>query len=73
MKKKPAKEDIYRLYPPGRVMHVVYRQPGVCHDMPIQVRVLDSAEGRFERIILTSSGTAMDHSVLKMAKHLKVC
>ncbi|CAM6088877.1 unnamed protein product [Calypogeia fissa] len=71
MTKKPIRDHVFRLHPPGQIFHVVYRQPGVSHDMPIQVRVVESAEGRFERIILSSSGTAKDHSVLKLAKHLK--
>jgi hypothetical protein len=65
-------KDTRRLYPPGKIFHFVYKQPGRPGHRPIRARVVPSAEGRFERLVLSSSGTATNHSVLKLAKHLKV-
>ncbi|XP_024356849.1 uncharacterized protein [Physcomitrium patens] len=68
-----SKEDkeTQRLYPPGKVYHFIYKQPGRRGDRPIRARVVPSAEGRFERIVLPSLGTVSNHSVLLLAKHLK--
>ncbi|XP_073385649.1 uncharacterized protein [Physcomitrium patens] len=64
-------EEAQRLYPPGKVYHFVYKQPGRRGDRPIRARVVPSAEGRFERIVIPSPGTISNHSVLRLAKHLK--
>ena len=65
-------EDTKSLLPPGKVYHFVYKQPGRRRRRPIRARVVLSAEGRFERLVLPSFGTAKDHSILLLAKHLKV-
>jgi hypothetical protein len=63
--------DTERLYPPGKVYHFVYKQPGRRGKRPIRARVVPSAKGRFERLVLPSVGTVKDHSILLLAKHLK--
>eukprot|EP00250_Pteridium_aquilinum_P005661 c15724_g1_i1 orf=258-734(+) len=60
-----------RLHPPGRIFHVVYKQPGVHHHVPLQVRVMENSEGCFNRIVLSASAASRDHSVLHLVHHLK--
>ncbi|KAI5071035.1 hypothetical protein GOP47_0013286 [Adiantum capillus-veneris] len=64
-------DEFYRLYPPGRILHVVYKQPGKQHHTPVKVRVADNARGRFNRIVLSASAASSDHSILHLIRHLK--
>jgi len=64
-------EDVRRLYPPGKIYHFVYKQPGRLGHRPLRARVVPSARGRFERLVLSSSGTTSNHFVLTLCNHLK--
>ena len=67
-------EDVERLYPPGRIYHFVYKQPGHPGHRPIRARVVpaENVKGRFERLVLSSSATTSNHFILTLTKHLKV-
>lgn len=67
-----APDNLRRLYPPGKIYHFVYKQPGRPAHRPIRVRVVPSAENRFERIALSASGTIKNHYILALTKHMKV-
>ncbi|KAG0581838.1 hypothetical protein KC19_3G013800 [Ceratodon purpureus] len=64
-------EDTKRLFPPGKIYHFVYKQPGKSGHRPIRARVVPSAKNRFERLVLSASGTINNHYILALAKHLK--
>lgn len=65
-------DDPRRLYPPGKICHFVYKKPGRPGHHPIRARVVPSSQGRFERLVLSSSGTTKNHFVLSLCEHLKV-
>jgi hypothetical protein len=65
-------DDPRRLYPPGKICHFVYKQPGWPGHHPIRARIVPSSQGRFERLVLSSSGTTKNHFVLTLCEHLKV-
>lgn len=69
-----VQEDVKRLYPPGRIYHFVYKQPGHPGHRPIRARVVpaENVKGRFERLVLSSSATTSNHFILTLTKHLKV-
>jgi len=69
-----VQEDVKRLYPPGRIYHFVYKQPGRPGHRPIRARVVpaENVKGRFERLVLSSSATTSNHFILTLTKHLKV-
>ncbi|CAM6007345.1 unnamed protein product [Sphagnum balticum] len=64
-------DDPRRLYPPGKICHFVYKQPGRRAHHPIRARIVPSSQGRFERLVLSSSGTTKNHFVLSLCEHLK--
>ncbi|KAH9570759.1 hypothetical protein CY35_02G057900 [Sphagnum magellanicum] len=64
-------DDPRRLYPPGKICHFVYKQPGRPGHHPIRARIVPSSQGRFERLVLSSSGTTKNHFVLTLCEHLK--
>lgn len=65
-------ENTRRLFPPGKIYHFVYKQPGRSGHRPIRARVVPSAKNRFERLVLSASGTINNHFILALTKHLKV-
>ncbi len=65
-------DDPRRLYPPGKICHFVYKKPGRPGHHPIRARIVPSSQGRFERLVLSSSGTTKNHFVLSLCEHLKV-
>lgn len=66
-----ASEHTKRLYPPGKIYHFVYKHPGKSGHLPIRARVVPSAKNRFERLVLSASGTINNHFILTLTKHLK--
>ncbi|CAK9215057.1 unnamed protein product [Sphagnum troendelagicum] len=64
-------DDPRRLYPPGKICHFVYKKPGRPGHHPIRARIVPSSQGRFERLVLSSSGTTKNHFVLSLCEHLK--
>lgn len=66
-----VQDDGRRLYPPGKIYHFVYKQVGRAGHRPIRAREIASAEKRFERLVLSASGTINNHYILPFAKHLK--
>ncbi|XP_024538319.1 uncharacterized protein LOC9639345 [Selaginella moellendorffii] len=56
-------KDPRRLYTPGRIYHIVERKVCRCGTYPPVVKTAVPVDGRFERIVLSSSATS-DHSIV---------
>ncbi|GLJ16123.1 hypothetical protein SUGI_0268800 [Cryptomeria japonica] len=58
--------DDKRLYPPGRLYHITYKEPCCCWCSllrPCRIKTAIPVEGRFERLVLSSTVTR-DHHIL---------
>ncbi|GAQ91221.1 hypothetical protein KFL_007460020 [Klebsormidium nitens] len=69
---KALLQDPYRLYPPGRVYHVVHKFPCTCScaKAPTKVKTDIPVKSRFERAVLTGS-TFFDHNLTALIRVLK--
>ncbi|CAA6655586.1 unnamed protein product [Spirodela intermedia] len=55
--------DPRRLYPPGRLYHIVERKPFRCGRIPPVVRTAVPVDGRFDHIVLSCNATS-DHAII---------
>lgn len=65
--------DEKRLYPPGRLYHVTYKEPCCCWcslRRPCHIKTAIPVEGRFERLVLSSTVTG-DHHILHYTEFTK--
>ncbi|KAG6429498.1 hypothetical protein SASPL_107549 [Salvia splendens] len=60
-------KDPRRLYAPGRLYHIVEREPFRCGVLPPVVRTAVPVDGRFEHIVLSCNATS-DHAIICIEK-----